>query len=110
MARPVVGGLQKLCEMTGVAPLDAGEKESLEIAFAAVFYERMGEMTALGLLYMTLAGVGAPRVGQFMEKRQRDASKKLPKGAPTISPDVVEAVRSDFPDEAHQRLGIIHPG
>lgn len=94
MARPLVGGLAKFCEMVDVRPLDDAEKESLEVAFAALLYERASEFNALSLLYMTLAGVGAPRAAEYMEKR-RAGKLKLAKGATEISETTVDAVRTE---------------
>jgi hypothetical protein len=78
MARPIVGGLSKLCEMLDVRALDDAEKESVEVAFAALLYERAGEFNALTLLYMTLAGVAGPRAAEYVDKRRRAAPKLAP--------------------------------
>lgn len=91
MVRPIISGISRLSATMGTQPLDAEEKDSGTMAFAALMYQSGGMLDARTLVALWLAGVTMPRVVAYAEgaaerKRRRELEARglaVPVAVPT---------------------------
>jgi len=79
-----------MAKMVDTDPLDKDEIESGEIAFAALMYQYGAMLDARVLVALWCAGVGIPRVLQYMEgQKAKERLQKSTQGADSIKPERV---------------------
>ncbi len=78
MARPITTGLSKTMELAFDDPMSAEEKESNVLAFAALFYQRGGQLDATWLVGLSMLGIVGPRLAKYLadEKRAKDKERQ----------------------------------
>jgi hypothetical protein len=95
MARPITTGLSKTMELAFDDPLSAEEKESNVLAFAALFYQRGGQLDATWLVGLSMLGIVGPRLAKYLadEKRAKERERqRLP-----AKPEQREALKTVEP-------------
>lgn len=67
-------------------PMSPEEKESNLLAFAALFYQKGGQLDATWLVGLSMLGIVGPRLAKYLadEKRQRDKDKRQAPGKAAV--------------------------
>jgi len=70
MVRPILLGISRLAKSVDTDPLDLDEIRSGETAWAALMYQYGAMLDARVLVALWCAGIGIPRVVQYMEAQK----------------------------------------